>query len=850
MEKEKEHGNAKPGDTEHLQQAILDIVRSKNYRPLKPRQIAKRLSVSKEQMPRFKRTVKRMVSQGLLIYGPNHLLEAGVQTGGTVADATKPTGQTAEKATNKTPDKTESKTTETTINDKAVSKKDKTTSKKEKKSKGKKADKKADKLKGNRLVGVFQRTERGFGFVRPRGVDGKKIADRSADVYIPAKRTGDAATGDLVMVQLIKPRKQDQRFDRKPRDKDLGPRGEIVEVLERQTHQFVGTYQESAAGAFVQVDGSIFTEPVYVGDPGAKGVRIDDKVVFEMIRFPSSFREGEGVITEVLGPRGRPGVDTISIIRQFELPDEFAQDAIEEAHRVTERYDNAVPEGAVPEDRLDLTAETIITIDPADARDFDDAISLEKMDNGHWRLGVHIADVSHFVRPRTALDREAVHRGTSVYLPDRVIPMLPEVISNGLASLQPGKVRFTKTAFMEFTPEGVRVSSECHSAAIESKKRLTYEEVDEFLADPTSWRQKLGAEVHGLLGRMHELSRVLRKRRFGRGSLEISLPEVKIDLDKDGQVVGAHETENTESHQIIEEFMLAANEAVAETLRDKELFFLRRIHEQPTPRKLKALTDFVRQLGIRTESLESRFAVQKVIDSAIGRADETAIMFAVLRTMQQAVYGPEEEGHYALASDCYCHFTSPIRRYPDLTVHRLLDSIIRKKPPRNDYDELVALGELCSVRERRAESAERELIKLKLLNYMSSRIGQCMDVVVTGVERFGLFVRGIELPAEGLIRLELLADDNYYYDRDTHTLSGHRTGNIFRLGDRLRAEVARVDLERRELDFRPAGKAESDGNVKPRRSRIPERPTRSASRPAKKSTRRKPKKTARKHKRR
>ncbi len=831
-------------DKEQFEQAILDVVRGKNYRPLKPRQIAKQLNLPKDRAAQFKRTLKRMVRRGLLVYGPNHLLELGVQTGGA--------------ATNKTQNKTESKTTKKTSKDKTVSKKDKNSKdvpsragmrRREKLDSSdtvsatkKSKDKKGAKLKGNRLVGVFQRTERGFGFVRPRGLDGKQAADRSADIYIPAKHTGDAATGDLVMVRLIGPRKHDHKPDQKRRDKDLGPRGEIVEVLERQTHQFVGTYQETGGSAFVQVDGSLFTEPVYVGDPGAKGVGVDDKVVLEMIRFPSSYREGEGVITEVLGARGKPGVDTLSIIRQFELPDEFAEDALEEAHRAAARLDDSVPKN-----RLDLTGETIITIDPVDARDFDDAISLEKLDGGNWRLGVHIADVSHFVRPKSALDREAVHRGTSVYLPDRVIPMLPEVISNGLASLQPGKTRFTKTVFMEFTPEGLRVDIECHSAAIESKKRLTYEQVDAFLDDPKPCRRKLGVKVHDLLGRMHKLSRVLRKRRFERGALELSLPEVKIDLGKNGQVVGAHETENTESHQMIEEFMLAANEAVAETLRDKELFFLRRIHEQPTTRKLKALTDFVRELGIKTESLESRFALQKVLDSASGRPDETAIMFAVLRSLQRAVYGPEEEGHYALASDCYCHFTSPIRRYPDLTVHRLLDSIIRKKPPRNNRDELVALGELCSARERRAESAERELIKLKLLDYMSSRIGEKMEVVVTGVERFGLFVRGLELPAEGLIRLELLADDNYYYDRDSHTLSGHRTGNIFRLGDRMMAEVARVDLERRELDFRPAGKAASGGNGK---ARSPKRPKRIAKKPAKKTVRRKSKKVVRKGKRR
>ena len=813
MAKIKEH------DSEQLVLAILGITGQKNYRPLKPRQIAKRLRLPKDRAAEFKRTIKQMVRRGLLVYGANHLLGAGVSAGGATVDnepAEKASKKIADEATNQKEDKTVEKTTKREL-------KSKTLTKAEKKSQ----QKMAAMLRGNRVVGVFRRSGRGFGFVRPKDVGatlkvvpptGKPKAEIE-DVYIPAKRTGDAASGDLVLVQLLGPRKQGHKVDKKTGDKGLGPRGEIVKVLDRQTRRFVGTYQESAGSAFVMVDGSIFAEPIYVGDPGAKGVRPDDKVVFEMVRFPSAFREGEGVIVEVLGPRGRPGIDTLSIIRQFDLPDEFAADAIEEAHRCAELQDESVPQ-----DRLDLTGETVITIDPADARDFDDAISLEKLENGHWRLGVHIADVSHFVRPGTALDREAVHRGTSVYLPDRVIPMLPELISNSLASLQPGKVRFTKSVFIEFTTDGLRVDTAFDSAAIKSSRRLNYEEVDEFLADgkanhEAEWRDKLGEDVYGLLGRMYELSRVLRKRRFQLGALELSLPEVKIDLDKNGDVAGAHEAVNTESHQIIEEFMLAANEAVAEALRDKKLFFLRRIHAQPSPRKLKALTEYVKELGIETDSLESRFALQKVLDAAVGRDDEQAIMFAVLRSMQQAVYGPEEEGHYALASDCYCHFTSPIRRYPDLTVHRLLGSIIRKEPPRNDYGELVALGELCSNRERRAESAERELVKLKLLDYMSSRIGQKFDVVVTGVERFGLFVRGIDLPAEGLIRLELLADDNYFFDRAAHLLMGHRTGNTFRLGDRLRAEVARVDLERRELDFRPAGRINGggDGKVKDRK---------------------------------
>ncbi len=392
---------------------------------------------------------------------------------------------------------------------------------------------------------------------------------------------------------------------------------------------------------------------------------------------------------------------------------------------------------------------------------------------------------------------------------------------------------------MEFTDEGLRVSTKLHSAAIRSSKRLTYEQVDEFLgavacaaeqsagrvppprgsnaerrpagtackqaaahdAAHDAIRKKLGGKVYDLLGRMHQLAMTLRKRRLAAGALELSMPEVKVELDKQGRVVGAHVVENTESHQIIEEFMLAANEAVAERLHERGLNFLRRVHQSPSPQKLDALTEFVAELGYKTESLQSRFALQKLLIAATGRPEQRAVHFAVLRSLQRAIYSPQEEGHYALASDCYCHFTSPIRRYPDLTVHRLVDAILTKSKPRNDYDEMVVLGRHCSDREQRAEAAERDLTKLKLLAYLSTRIGEEMDAVVTGVESYGLFVQGIKLPAEGLVRVETLADDHYYFDRASHTLAGHRAGNSFRLGDLLRVAVARVDLERREVDF-------------------------------------------------
>lgn len=641
------------------------------------------------------------------------------------------------------------------------------------------------KRQGNRVVGVFRRAEAGFGFVRPSAAATGETEVR--DIYIPESRTGDAATGDRVAVRLV-------RQGGRP---SPGPRGEILEVLERQTHRFVGTYFEYRGVGQVQIDGPLFTKPISVGDPGAHGVVANDKVVVEMIRFPSQANRGEGVIVEVLGPRGKPGVDTLSILREFNLREEFPEDAMENARQQAEAFDESVPP-----DRFDATGETIITIDPIDARDFDDAISLVRMEGGHWRLGVHIADVAHFVRPKSPLDREARDRATSVYLPDHVIPMLPELISNGLASLQPDKVRYTKSVYMEFTEEGIRVATEFYRSAIRSRKRLHYEQVDEFIQSPDRWRRKLGAEVCDLLGRMRELAAILRRRRMARGALELVMPEVKVLLDKQGRVSGAQVQENTESHQIIEEFMVAANEAVAEMLFEKGIPFLRRIHQAPVPRKLRDLAEFVAELGLPSSDLDGRPGLQRLLNSVAGRPEQHAVNYALLRSLPRAVYSPKEEGHFALASDCYCHFTSPIRRYPDLTIHRLVEAVVTETKPRSNFDKLVVLGEHCSGREQRAEAAERELTKIKLLAYLSQRIGEEMDAVVTGVESFGLFVQGVKLPAEGLIRVDSLVDDFYRFDRTTHTLAGNRSGNTFRLGDLVRVAVAGVDLERRELDFR------------------------------------------------
>ena len=717
----------------NIEKRILDLVRQKNYQPLKPKAIAKKLKLSDEERE-VKRCIKRLIQKGYLKYGSKHMvLKAPLDSKGKPKKTQKP-----------------------------------------------KTDSTGKKTKSNEVVGRFRKAAAGFGFVTP---EDSTATDRSEDIFIPQMKTLDAADMDTVRIRVSK-------------GHSGRTAGRVIEVVERYTNRFVGSYKEANGLGIVVVDGNRFESGVLVGDASAKNGRVGDKVVIEMVSFPSGNEPGEGVIVKVLGDRGEPGIDTQSIIYQYGLPQEFPEKVLEDARKQAAAFD----EDDIG-DRTDFTNTTVITIDPKTARDFDDAISLQKLDNGHWELGVHIADVSHFVPYRSDLDDEAYARATSIYLPDQVIPMLPEIISNNLASLQPHRVRYCMTAVIEFTEAGVPVHTELHRGAIKSAHRFTYEDIDEYLEDDRPWKKKLTPSVFELVRNMHTLAMTMRKRRMDGGSINLVLPEVKIDLDDDGKVAGAHTVDNTESHQVIEEFMLAANEAVAQHMCDLKLPYMRRIHAHPTEKKLQALTEFVQALGVECDSLQDRFEMKRVVEESEGRPEAHAIHFAVLRSMQKAVYGPDEIGHFALNSENYCHFTSPIRRYPDLIIHRMVGALIDGKKPDSNVDRLAMLGKHCSELEKRASDAERDLIKLKLLNFLADRIGKKMDGIITGVESFGVFVQGIEIPAEGLIPLDSLPSDSYRYDRNTRTLSGHKAHNQFRLGDRVSVKVAFIDPDQRILEF-------------------------------------------------
>jgi len=786
---------------------ILKIVAQPGYKPQKPKKFLATLGLTSDDSRPLRLLIREMIAKGEIAYGVGHVVMPIAKDRQQTADGSR--GASAQDAAAKLPSK-------------------------------------------ELIIGRFQRRPSGIGFVRPRSVSDDDAPGN--DIFVPAFWSKDAASGDIVAVALMERRPKDdygkntkwsrRRSDREEQE-DRGPRGRVVEIIERASNRFVGTYSVENGWGYVQVDGSIYKRMVPLGDASASSARTGDKIVVEMVRYPTPYSDGEAVIVEVLGAHGVPGLDTLLIMRQFDLPEHFSEATLTAARNEVEKFFKLIPDDTEDYEsrernnverpdqptrksgrstsfrsrlssmnRIDLTDATIITIDPADAKDFDDALSLEKLDNSNWRLGVHIADVAHFVPKGSPIDKEAISRATSVYLPDKVIPMLPEVLSNALASLQPDKIRFAKSIFIEFTPHGTRTHTEFYRAAIKSKQRFNYTEVQEFFDNPKKYGKDWKPEIRELLTNLLELMKVLRQKRFERGSLEMDLPETKIALDDEGVVTGAYVYPYYDSNRVVEECMLAANEAVAELLAAKSIPFLRRIHSGPSPRKLQGFTDFLRSLDIAEldadDLYQDRFAIQRLLEAVRGTSQEYAVNFSLLRSMQKAIYSPDTEGHYALASTCYCHFTSPIRRYPDLTIHRLLDELLSGETPQPDLRELVLLGEHCSDREQRAESAERELKKLKLIDYMSRHLGDTMAAVVTSVEQYGVFVMGLEIPAEGLIRIEGLHDDVYRFERSAKILIGQRAGNTFRIGDRVLVEVVRADADARQIDFRLVKRLKTD----------------------------------------
>lgn len=646
------------------------------------------------------------------------------------------------------------------------------------------------------IRGIFKRHPRGFGFVRP--MDKLGAGTKTFDLFVPPDEVGDTATGDEVLVKRVRGSKFKGKSSTEAR---------IVKILKRSAGKFVGTYYEERGRAWVRIDGIKFDQPLELGDPGAKRVVDGDKIAIEITRYPTTERRGSAVIVEVLGQHGTPGVETQMILHAFELNPEFPEPVQDEARAQARMFEALLTENKFT-NRTDFRDDLIVTIDPATARDFDDAISLHQYENGHWRLRVHIADVSAFVELGSILDEEARKRGNSVYLPDLVVPMLPEVISNSLASLQAGEPRLAVTVEIHFDPDGVVTGADVHRSVILVRQRFAYEQAFTVMMTPPETPVaglEVSDEVRRLLERMHRLAMILRKRRFRRGALELNLPEIALSLNLDGSAKEAHLVSHDESHQVIEEFMLAANEAVARHLTQVDIPFLRRAHPDPDPLKLRELAVFVNEVGFHLTDPQNRFELQRLLKESAGQPEEHALHYALLRSLKQASYTPEVIGHYALASKDYCHFTSPIRRYPDLVSHRQILDIIRGRKPFADLEELHNIGEQCTATEKKAEKAERELVKLKILLYLQHHVGEIFEAIITGVEDYGFYAQLVLWPIDGLVRLETLpADGLWYYEEASRSLIAKRGGQRYRLGDRVRLRVIDADVDRRDLLLMPA----------------------------------------------
>jgi len=658
-----------------------------------------------------------------------------------------------------------------------------------------------------RIVGTYRANPRGFGFVVP------EAANAHGDLYIPVGKSGDAITGDTVAARLLKKGKRGGKMIFE---------GRIVEIIKRGRSRFVGVLHRQARRWFIIPDGHTLHVPILVGDPGAKGGAVGDKVVVELTQYPDQQLDARGVIIKVLGPHGDVDVETQGIIEQYQLPVGFDDRALDEARDVVDAFDPA----QVLAGREDLRKLTTITIDPDDARDFDDAISLTPGVGAEMELGVHIADVAHFVCEGGALDETAKRRGNSVYLPRVVIPMLPEVLSNGVCSLQERQVRLTKSAFITYDGRGRVKRARVANTVIRSTKRLTYRQAADIL-DGKSGRAS--AKVVSLLKDMERLAKRIRARRLREGMLELDLPEVELVHDPAGAVTDVVPADDSFPHKIIEMFMVEANEAVARLLLECDVPYLRRIHDAPTTEPGQGLSKFLSMLGYDIPPDFDRFDLQEVLKQARGKSEAFAVNFAVLRSLRQAEYSPLRVGHYALASDAYSHFTSPIRRYPDLTIHRLIDRYVQgamppakgakpsakkkhgrgstaRKPWHPDseipsHEELVTLGRHCSDTEREAEAAERELKLVLLLQLLEKHLGESFDGVVTSVTNAGVFVQLDRFLIDGLLRFDQLGNDWWELDAATGTLLGELSGVRLMVGDRLKVIISAVHLSLRRLDL-------------------------------------------------
>jgi ribonuclease R len=642
----------------------------------------------------------------------------------------------------------------------------------------------------HQLTGIMTLAKNGSGVVRLQ-------PPHSATVAVSPRFIGTALDGDVVRVGLFA--HPDDALKSKP-DSAQQFEGEIIEIIERSQKPLVGVFEKSKNFYFVVPDNRKFVRDIYIPKNATLGARPGQKVVVQIDSWESRNLNPEGHITEILGKSGDIHAEMTAVAREFRLPLHFPKQVLSEV----EAIDSKIPKSEIAH-RLDLRKQTCLTIDPEDAKDFDDAVSLEDLPDGNLSLGVHIADVSHYVREGSQLDEEALKRGTSVYLADDVIPMLPEKLSNILCSLRPKEDRLTYSVIMVISPRGTVKEYRIEKSIIHSKRRFTYEEVQMIIETGRG-------DFSDTVRRMHKLSQVLLKKRMKEGSIDFESTETKFRFDADGKPTEIVKKARLDAHRLIEEFMLLANQIVAKHIglfkkEDNIRPFVYRVHGSPPPEKLQDLASFVEHLGytLNISGGISPQAIQKLLHDIKGKEEENVINEVAIRSMAKAIYALENAGHFGLGFKYYTHFTSPIRRYPDLVVHRLLDEYSRKMPHKRREQLAAILPSICdrsSEMERVAMEAERASVKVMQVEYMRRHVGDEFHAIISGVTNFGLFVEITDLLVEGLIRVRDMEDDYYVFDEKNYALIGRRSKKRYRLGDKIRIQVVRVDPEEREIDFR------------------------------------------------
>lgn len=641
----------------------------------------------------------------------------------------------------------------------------------------------------NLVRGRLQVHPKGFAFLLPD-------EEGLPDVYVHPSDLMGAMNGDTVLVRISSKDPSGHRLE-----------GEVVRIVKRAVTEVVGLFQSHESFGFVIPDDRRINKDIFVPREAFGGAVTGQKVVVRIVRYPEGRSLAQGEIVEILGHKDDPGVDILSIVRKHGLPEKFPEDVLAEAEAVP---DAITEEEIVSQGRRDLRGKTIITIDGEDAKDLDDAVHVEILPNGNWLLGVHIADVGYYVKENSALDREAYNRGCSVYLVDRVIPMLPRRLSNGICSLNPHVDRLTMTCEMEFDARTLRrVRHDIYPSVIRSAERMTYTNVRKMLVDEDAELKERYAHILDMLERMRELALALREKRMRRGAIDFDLAEAKIMVDEQGKPVDVQKRERSIAEQIIEEFMLAANETVAEHFYWLKVPFLYRVHEEPDSEKMFDFIRFVGNFGYvvrgKGGSVHPR-ALQTLLEEIRGTKEETVISTMMLRSMKQARYDAESLGHYGLAAEFYTHFTSPIRRYPDLVIHRIIRETLENGGtlPEHRIDVLGArmpdIARQSSERERVAVDAERDVEKMKKAEFMLDKIGEEFDGIVSGVTGFGMFVE-LGNTVEGLVRLSDMTDDYYHFHEQHMVLIGERTARVFRIGDEVRVRVARVNMEEHTVEF-------------------------------------------------